>query len=164
MAKFKKAYDEAKKQADDIYKNNLLKLFALLNVTTLEVININEYRIGDNIQASGAYKDRVILAKYYAFLLTKKYFNKGIIDFPMVIDSPRGDEQDKDNAKIIMDFILKNSDIDNQVIVATIDGKDYITTDIKPNIIELTNNPHQLLIADEYTQNSILIEKCLLNF
>ncbi len=162
--KLKKAYDEAKKKADDIYRNNLLKLFAQLNVKTREIININEYRIGDDIPASGAYKARVILAKYYALILTKKYFNKGIIDFPIVIDSPRGDEQDKDNAKIIMDFILKNSTINNQIIVATIDGEDYISPDIKPNIIELTNNPHELLTTDEYTQNLTLIENCLLNF
>ena len=97
-------------------------------------------------------------------LLTKQSFNKGIIDFPIVIDSPRGDEQDKDNAKTIMNFILKNSDINNQVIVATIDGDDYISSDIKPNIIELTNNPHELLTTDEYTQNLNLIENCLLNF
>lgn len=162
--KSKKAYDEAKKKADDFYKNNLLELFTQLNVSTREVVNFNEYRIGDDIQASGAYKDRVILAKYYALILTKKQFNKGIIDFPVVIDSPRGDEQDKDNAKIIMDFILKNSDISNQVIVATIDGKDYISSDIKPNIVELTNNRHELLTTDEYTQNLTLIENCLLNF
>ena len=162
--KLKKAYDESKKKADDIYRNNLLKLFAQLNVKTREIININEYRIGDDIPASGAYKARVILAKYYALLLTKQSFNKGIIDFPIVIDSPRGDEQDKDNAKTIMNFILKNSDINNQVIVATIDGDDYISSDIKPNIIELTNNPHELLTTDEYTQNLNLIENCLLNF
>ncbi|MBP5583739.1 MAG: hypothetical protein J6X43_07280 [Bacteroidales bacterium] len=162
--KLKKAYDESKKKADDIYRNNLLKLFAQLNVKTREIININEYRMGDDIPASGAYKARVILAKYYALLLTKQSFNKGIIDFPIVIDSPRGDEQDKDNAKTIMNFILKNSDINNQVIVATIDGDDYISSDIKPNIIELTNNPHELLTTDEYTQNLNLIENCLLNF
>jgi len=162
--KLKKAYDESKKKADDIYRNNLLKLFAQLNIKTREIININEYRIGDDIPASGAYKARVILAKYYALILTKQSFNKGIIDFPIVIDSPRGDEQDKDNAKTIMNFILNNSDINNQVIVATIDGDDYISSDIKPNIIELTNNPHELLTTDEYTQNLTLIENCLLNF
>lgn len=161
--KLKKEYDESKKKADNFYKNNLAKLFAQLNVPALEV-NPYEYKIGDDIPASGAYKDRVILAKYYALILTKKDFNKGIIDFPLVIDSPRGDEQDKENAKIIMDFILKNTDITNQTVVATIDGQEYIDTDVKSNIIDLVNKPHELLSTEEYTQNLALIEKCLLNF
>lgn len=74
------------------------------------------------------------------------------MSFPIVIDSPRGDEQDKENAKIIMDFILKENILDNQVIVATIDGNEFIKKEMSINVIDLQNEKHKLLNHSVYVQ------------
>lgn len=151
LSKELREYQKRAETAENLYKHNLAQLFAKLNISSEEA-NAYDYSIGDNISASGAYKDRVILAKYYAFLITKLKLASHIVSFPVVIDSPRGDEQDRDNEKIIMDFILRDKNIDNQVIVSTIDGNEFLTEDISVNIINLQNEKHQLLNSNVYTQ------------
>ena len=151
LSKELKEYKKKAETAELIYKSILAKLFSELNISKEEV-NANDYSIGDSISASGAYKDRVILAKYYAFLIAKLKMNKDIVSFPIVIDSPRGDEQDKENAKIIMDFILKENILDNQVIVATIDGNEFIKKEMSINVIDLQNEKHKLLNHSVYVQ------------
>ena len=138
-----------KADANKRYKFNLSRLFNTLNVSNEEV-NANDYSIGDEISASGAYKDRVILSKYYAFLTTKKQLNNTLVEFPLIIDSPRSSEQDKGNSKIIMDFILKDKLLNNQVIVATIDGIEFSNDDENINVIELHNPQHELLSKSCY--------------
>lgn len=125
--------------------------------------NANNYSIGDEIAASGAYKDRVILAKYYAFLITKLKLASQVVSFPIVIDSPRGDEQDKENAKIIMDFILADKRIDNQVIVATIEGYEFASEGTSVNVIDLKNEKHKLLSSSVYAQYEQSILAALAN-
>lgn len=155
-------YQKRTDEAERLYKNNLAHLFAELNIASEEV-NAYEYSIGDNIYASGAYRDRVILAKYYGFLITKLKLACNIVSFPVVIDSPRGDEQDKENAKIIMDFILRDKNIENQVIVATIDGNEFVTKEMSVNIINLQNEKHALLSSSVYAQYEQSILKVLSN-
>ncbi len=151
LAKELREYQKHAETAENLYKHNLAQLFAELNIASEEV-NAYDYSIGDNISASGAYKDRVILAKYYAFLITKLKLASQIVNFPVVIDSPRGDEQDKENEKIIMDFILRDKIIENQVIVATIDGGEFVSEDMTVNIINLQNEKHALLNSSVYKQ------------
>lgn len=162
LAKKLREYRKRVEEAESIYKFYLASLFKELNISSEEV-NPRDHAIGDTIRASGAYKDRVILAKYYAFLLTKNRLASNITNFPIIVDSPRGDEQDKENAKIIMDFILRESTLSNQLIVATIDGSDYLEDKIDVNVIELTNERHSLLDANDYNENEKEIVTMLLN-
>ena len=155
-------YKNSAETAECLYKYNLSLLFAELNVSAEEV-NANNYSIGDEIAASGAYKDRVILAKYYAFLITKLKLANQLVSFPIVIDSPRGDEQDKENAKIIMDFILADKRIDNQVIVATIEGNEFASEGTSVNVIDLKNEKHKLLSGSVYAQYEQSILAALAN-
>lgn len=155
-------YKNSAETAECLYKYNLSLLFAELNVSAEEV-NANNYSIGDEIAASGAYKDRVILAKYYAFLITKLKLASQLVSFPIVIDSPRGDEQDKENAKIIMDFILADKRIDNQVIVATIEGNEFASEGTSVNVIDLKNEKHKLLSGSVYAQYEQSILAALAN-
>ena len=155
-------YQKRAETAENLYRNNLAQLFVELKISSEEV-SAYDYSIGDNISASGAYKDRVILAKYYAFLITKAKLARHIISFPVVIDSPRGDEQDKENAKIIMDFIFRNTNIENQVIVATIDGNEFVGEEMSVNIINLQNKKHELLNSSVYTQYEQSILEVLSN-
>ena len=151
LSKELREYQKRAETAENLYKHNLAQLFAELNISSEEV-NAYDYSIGDNISASGAYKDRVILAKYYAFLITKLKLASHIVNFPVVIDSPRGDEQDKENAKIIMDFILRDKIIGNQVRGATIEGSEFVSEDMLVNIINLQNEKHALLNSSVYKQ------------
>ena len=155
-------YKNSAETAECLYKYNLSLLFAELNVSAEEV-NANNYSIGDEIAASGAYKDRVILAKYYAFLITKLKLASQVVSFPIVIDSPRGGEQDKENAKIIMDFILADKRIDNQVIVATIEGNEFASEGTSVNVIDLKNEKHKLLSGSVYAQYEQSILAALAN-
>lgn len=68
-------YKNSAETAECHYKHNLSLLFAELNVSAEEV-NANNYSIGDEIAASGAYKDRVILAKYEGSFNENLYFEK----------------------------------------------------------------------------------------
>lgn len=147
-----KRYDDDKEQANNLYRYFLSILFTELNISSQEV-QPDSFSIGDEIEASGAYKDRTILAKYYAFLRTKKSLNDSIIKFPLVIDSPRGDEQDKQNSIIIMNSIIGEKKLDNQVIVSTIDGDEYISKDNSLNVILLENEQHHLLSSEDYRSN-----------
>jgi len=158
-----KVFDVRMKEADAIYKNQLGLLFSRLKVNEQE-LQPESYSVGGQISVSGAYKERAILAKYYAFLQTKKYMADGIIKFPLVIDSPKGNEQDKINAQTIMDFVLNGDELDNQVIVATIDGKDYLDKHAKVNVIELSNEEGSLLSRTCYLENEKFITKILLDF
>ena len=147
-----KRYDDDKEQANNLYRYFLSILFTELNISSQEV-QPDSFSIGDEIEASGAYKDRTILAKYYAFLRTKKSMNDSIIKFPLVIDSPRGDEQDKQNSIIIMNSIIGEKELDNQVIVSTIDGDEYISKGNSLNVILLKNEQHHLLSSEDYKSN-----------
>lgn len=162
LSKALREYKKRIEDAESIYKFYLSNLFANLNISSEEV-SAKEHSIGDIIYASGAYKDRVILAKYFAFLLTKNKLAKDIVDFPIIVDSPRGDEQDKENAKIIMDYLLSDTSLNNQLIVATIDGCDYIDGKSDINIINLTNERHSLLTKNDYEENEQFIQNLLLN-
>ena len=86
-----------------------------------------------------------------------------VVSFPIVIDSPRGDEQDKENAKIIMDFILADKRIDNQVIVATIEGNEFASEGTSVNVIDLKNEKHKLLNGSVYAQYEQSILAALAN-
>jgi len=158
-----KVFNERKNNANTRYKNNLSTMFSLLNVSTSELLP-DAYGIGAEISVSGAYQERAILSKYYAFLQTKKELADSLIKFPFIIDSPKGSEQSKENSKIIMDFVLNDTTVDNQVIVATIDGEEYLPKASNVNVIELTNSPHSLLTQKCYQENEQLIMKTLLDF
>lgn len=160
LSQFLKEYEEKKEKANFTFKSNLFNLFSSLNVSNNEV-NANDYNVGDEISASGAYKHRVILAKYYAFLRTKKILAKDITSFPIVIDSPKGDEQDDNNAKIIMEHIINDTSLDNQLIVATIDGEKFLNKECDINKIQLDNKEHELLNANDYKENESIINKYL---
>ena len=153
-------YNRKKIDADKKYNVILNKLFAELQVDSSQIKSY--YGIGDEISVGGAYNSRAIICKYYAFLKTKHELNDKRTDFPLVIDSPKGSEQDSENTQLIMNFIVKNSSIDNQVIVSTINAEEFSTD--KTNIIKLENERNQLLNSDEYTTFESEIKKLLLDF
>lgn len=155
-----KKYNDNKVKANNQYNAIIKNLFAQLEVDASQIKSF--YGVGDEISVGGAYNSRAIICKYYAFLKTKALINKDKTDFPLVIDSPKGSEQDSENTKLIMNFIINNKLIDNQIIVSTIDGEQFANENI--NMIKLTNERNQLLNTKEYSDNEIEINKILLDF
>lgn len=158
-----KVFRDRKDDANSCYRRHLSTMFSNLNVSTSELLP-EAYDIGAEISLSGAYQERAVLSKYYAFLQTKRQLADDIIKFPLVIDSPKGSEQSKENSKKIMDFVFTDNSLDNQIIVATIDGKEYLPEGSQVNVIELSNQPHSLLTSECYQENEKLIRQILLDF
>lgn len=73
-----------------------------------------------------------------------------MITFPLVIDSPNSLEQDKDHLDSVMRTLFTWDKTDNQIIVASIEGKDTATSIADVNIIILNNEKNHLFSKDEY--------------
>lgn len=71
--------------------------------------------------ARGSEGPRALLAYYYAFLHTKIEFTKNV-RFPVVIDSPNQQGQDKDHLPQMVKFIFDHVPDNAQTIVATEDA------------------------------------------
>ena len=73
-----------------------------------------------------------------------------MITFPIVIDSPNVLEQDDEHLDSIIRTLLTWDKTDNQIIVASIQGKETASTIDGVNIIALSNPKNHLFSADEY--------------
>ena len=73
-----------------------------------------------------------------------------MIAFPIVIDSPNVLEQDDERLDSIIRTLLTWGKTDNQIIVASIQGKAIASTIDDVNIITLSNPKNHLFNADEY--------------
>ena len=107
---------------------------------------------GTAISASGAYGPRCKLAQMLAFVELQSRAEKRVISFPIVIDSPNSLEQDKDNLESIIRTLMTWSKTNNQIIVASIEGKDIAAEIEGTRIIKLTNPKNQLLSSEMYCE------------
>ncbi|OKO67154.1 hypothetical protein, partial [Bradyrhizobium sp. NAS96.2] len=101
--------------------------------------------------ALGSDLPRSLLAQQFAFLKTMANFNPSIV-CPLVLDSPLQQEQDKDNAAAIFQFIFSRVLPGQQLILGTLSldgvGSDVIPNDAKR--IHLTDEL-RLLQKDQYS-------------
>ena len=105
---------------------------------------------GSSLIASGAYGPRCKIAQMLAFVETQQKKAPDMITFPLVIDSPNSLEQDKDHLDSVMRTLFTWDKTDNQIIVASIEGKDTATSIEDVNIIILNNEKNHLFSKDEY--------------
>lgn len=92
-------------------------------LSALEVANLaeNQYKNFDSsIPESGSDLPRALLAYYYAVLHAIGE-NKSATFCPIVIDSPRQQDQDEDNWNRILSFIRDNQPKDAQLILSLVD-------------------------------------------
>lgn len=127
------------KEYGEIFSQNAF----LLNVSSL---NENAFKnIDCNIDESGSDMPRAILAYFYTSLsLIKK--NGNATFFPVIIDAPNQQEQDKDNLEKMLKFIRNNSKDEHQLILGLVDDCDL---DYGGEIIELKEKNY-LLKEEDY--------------
>ena len=141
-------YLTQKNKANESYMLKFSKLLVGLDIPKDQIEEISEP--GSSIIASGAYGPRCKIAQMLAFVETQKTLTSEIITFPIVIDSPNALEQDKEHLDSVIRTILTWDKTDNQIIVASIQGRDIASTIPDVNMIELKNPQNHLFNADEY--------------
>ena len=140
-----KSFDDPahKKKILAFYRKKMAEFLVALRVPGLTDKDYN--RIDCSISETGSDLPRALLAYYYAFLHTMREYSGGVAG-PIILDSPLQQDQDADNAARMIDFALKNVPAGGQLILGTVELHGVAQTG---RLIE-TNEPYQLLNADEY--------------
>ena len=141
-------YHKARNQAKLAYQVNFNRLIVDLDIPSEQIEEDSEP--GSSLIASGAYGPRCKIAQMLAFVETQQKKAPDMITFPLVIDSPNSLEQDKDHLDSVMRTLFTWDKTDNQIIVASIEGKDTATSIEDVNIIILNNERNHLFSKDEY--------------
>ncbi|MEA4921402.1 MAG: hypothetical protein VB078_10855 [Clostridiaceae bacterium] len=137
-----------KSQANTSYLVNLNKLFVGLDVPPDQIADNSEP--GSSLVASGAYGPRCKIAQILAFIETQHAIAPEMITFPLVIDSPNVLEQDSEHLDSVIRTLFTWDKTDNQIIVASIEGKETACKISDVNIIILSNPQNHLFSTDEY--------------
>lgn len=148
ISKQLEAYTQEKAQVNMAYLGNLGKLFVGLDIPADQIEDNSE--LGSALVASGAYGPRCKIAQMLAFIETQHTVAPELITFPIVIDSPNVLEQDNDHLDTVIRTLLTWDKTDNQIIVASIQGKDTATEIGGVNIITLSNPKNHLFSSEEY--------------
>lgn len=141
-------YNQAKIQTNQIYLDNFGKLLVNLDIPKGQIEENSEP--GTTLVASGAYGPRCKIAQMLAFLQTKSIVSPETISFPVVIDSPNALEQDREHLDSVIRTLLSWNKTDNQIIIASIEGKETAVSIPDVNVILLTNPKNHLFSSDEY--------------
>lgn len=143
-----KGYQDNRQAANSIYLNILWKQLAGLDVPKGQVEEKSEP--GTALIASGAYGPRCKIAQMLSFLETQKEVSADVISFPVVIDSPNVLEQDREHLETVLQTLLTWNKTENQIIVASIEGKDVAESIEGVNVITLENEKNHLMTKEEY--------------
>lgn len=155
-------YAQEKKQANTIYNGNLGRLLVDLDIPSDQIDENIEP--GSALIASGAYGPRCKIAQILAFVETQHAIAPSLITFPIVIDSPNVLEQDNEHLASIIRTLLTWNKTDNQIIVASIQGKDTASEIDNVNIINLVNPQNHLFSSDEYNEYEAEITEIFTQF
>ena len=119
---------------------------------------------GSSIEASGAYGPRCKVAQVLSFLETQKSISDIIITFPVVIDSPKVLEQDKEHLGSVLKTLFTWNKTDNQIIVASIEGKDIAEQLPDVKVIKLDNEVNHIMSKEEYNKLEKEIDTIVTSF
>ena len=140
-----KLYDNKERRAE-IRTRYLGRMKRFL--TALEVVNLTEarYRSFDgNIPESGSDLPRALLAYYYSILHAINENDSATV-CPIVIDSPRQQDQDQENWRRILTFMRDNQPKDTQLILSLVDDMGF---EFGGKVIEF-NEKFSVLTAEEF--------------
>jgi len=143
-----KGYTEEKDKTNNFYLQSMSKLLIDLDIPKDQIEDGSEP--GTPLVASGAYGPRCKIAQLLAFLQTQKKAANEVISFPLVIDSPNALEQDKEHLDAVIRALLTWDKTENQIIVASIEGKSTAKSISGVNVIELVNEKNHLFSSHEY--------------
>lgn len=144
------SYMERRALANNVYNSYLGKLFIELDIPKGQVEDNSEP--GSPLTASGAYGPRCKVSQVLAFAQAKYELSPDIINFPIAIDSPNSLEQDHEHLDSVIKTLLTWDKTDNQIIVASIGGRETAATIPDINIITLTNPQNHLLSKEVYEE------------
>lgn len=146
-----KVDSKRKKEINEFYQARMKEYLGKLNVHVLEANDYKTYAKLIKNNALGSDLPRSLLAQYIAFLQTMQKFNQFVM-CPLVIDSPRQQEQDPTNEKAIFKFIFDRKLPAQQLILGTIsvdDVADVIPKDANPIALDVK---YGLLRDDQYDE------------
>jgi hypothetical protein len=125
------------------YRARMKQYLDLLNVPSLpESVYA---KVDASIKETGSALPRALLAYYFSVLHTIREFGDGTF-FPVVVDSPNQQAQDKNSLSAMLAFIRDNQPKDSQIVLGL---EDDLGIKIPGQKIELSNKYH-LLVEREY--------------
>lgn len=155
-------YTNEKSEVNKTYQGNLNRLLSGLDIPLDQVEADSEP--GTHLIASGAYGPRCKIAQMLAFVETQHSTAPDLITFPMVIDSPNVLEQDNEHLESIIRTLLTWNTTNNQIIVASIQGRNIASTIHDVKIITLDNPQNHLFNSNEYTEHEEEITEIFTQF
>lgn len=155
--KSKKEYDAQKKKINNKYYELMY-----LDKEKLELKEITDKKIesiSSVYNVSGSNRPIATIIWYMNLLKLKDIFNKDVIKFPLVIDSPQNGELDDTNKSAVLNYIFNNISGEQQLIVSVL-GYDYKKNDMKADkVIYLDNKKYELLNSEDYQNNQEILQK-----
>jgi hypothetical protein len=117
-AKLMKELSSAKRKAH-IMEFYTRKLSAFANELGVNFGAAAKKSVSPNINETGSYGPRAILAYHFALLHTIREFTTSCL-CPIILDTPLQQDQDKKNAEAIISFALNNRPRDMQLLLGTV--------------------------------------------
>lgn len=142
LKEINKENESKKKRIMLLYRTKLRDFLEELNVNPDKISETFFNRIDNKINEQGSNLPRALLAYYFAFLHVMNLYSTSTF-CPIVIDSPKQQEQDEENTKAIMNFINNNHPDKSQVILGLVDDID--TDVLEGDIIVLEDDKYSLL-------------------
>ncbi|MPN21632.1 hypothetical protein SDC9_169012 [bioreactor metagenome] len=155
-------YAEMKKIASEVYTKNFDRLLDDLDIPKNQVEGNSEP--GEFLDASGAYGPRCKVSQILAFVKTKAELSAKTISFPIIIDSPNTLEQDDIHLDAILRKLFSWSETDNQIIIASLVGREIAESISGVNVIALDNQPNHVMNNVDYDKYFDEISQMLLLF
>ncbi|PIP95186.1 MAG: hypothetical protein COW00_13610 [Bdellovibrio sp. CG12_big_fil_rev_8_21_14_0_65_39_13] len=141
LLEIKRISKEMKEILDEDRISEIEKMFFIKMKKYLTDLNVKlseEYfkeLTSHKFEKSGSDKPRALLAYFFSILsIVKKYSTSTFC--PIIIDSPNQQDQDKENAPLMIKFILENCSDEDQLILGAVDthGVEFPGKIIEPNI------------------------------
>lgn len=142
LKEINKENENRKKRIMLLYRTKLRDFLEELNVNPDKISETFFNRIDNKINEQGSNLPRALLAYYFAFLHVMNLYSTSTF-CPIVIDSPKQQEQDEENTKAIMNFINNNQPDNSQVILGLVDDID--TDVLEGHTIVLEDDKYSLL-------------------
>lgn len=150
-------YNEKKIQVNKEFKTTYLK-----NLNDLGINNVanKELRCFKIYRKSGSQLVRSMLAYFITIIQLKNQYNRDNYNFPLIIDSPLEGEQDDIDKNEIINKILEiynKSDMQNQIIIASLNAYELFPNDKDINFIELNTEKEHLLTNECYKKDAEIV-------
>ncbi|WP_185208013.1 hypothetical protein [Chryseobacterium sp. C3] len=146
LKEINKENENRKKRIMLLYRTKLRDFLEELNVNPDKISETFFNRIDNKINEQGSNLPRALLAYYFAFLHVMNLYSTSTF-CPIVIDSPKQQEQDEENTKAIMNFINNNQPDNSQVILGLVDD---IDTDVLEGYTIVLEDDKYSLLKESY--------------